>query len=316
MEKNEPEVCGDTRTRCYVRVVMSADRLVGQASRLDGLGHGAHACWVVDFAEQFNSGAADYFSEGFRLGDKPLWFGPAYADTGPASAAPVTTVDPRVAVLGGGPVDPAAMFARFRREAETAWRDGFDGLRVMADMDWLLAVAPARADLTAFELMLDQVVNELAATVVCAYRSGHFDAQTVTEVAAVHPLTVGRPPAPPGFRIWNHAAATWSVAGEVDAQNGELFGRVVRVAADGQEALWLRVTGLTFVAVAGINAIVGLMEARPELSVTIEGANPLLRQCWELLELDRQLPGVRLLPEHPDGGADGRLPAPTPRMAR
>jgi hypothetical protein len=38
----------------------------------------------------------------------------------------------------------------------------------------------------------------------------------------------------------------------------------------------------------------------PELELVIDGASPLLRRCWRLLDLDRSLPNVQLAPDPTD----------------
>jgi anti-anti-sigma factor len=195
------------------------------------------------------------------------------------------------------------MFAVFRRETAAARSAGYRGLRLVADMDWLLARRPSGPELAAFELLLDEVVTELGATVVCAYRTEHFDDATIAELVAVHPVTVGPAPAELGFRLWNVAPAEWELTGEIDAFNAEPFGRALTAAASGVKALRLRGAGLRFMAAAGIGAVIQVALARQDLRLVIEDVNATVQRCWSLLDLERALPGVELLPAPADGAS-------------
>jgi hypothetical protein len=82
------------------------------------------------------------------------------------------------------------MFAMFRHQSTIARTEGYDGLCLVAEMDWLLPAHPTRDAIIGFELMLDRVVGELDATVVCAYRREAFSPETLMVTVAVHPVTL------------------------------------------------------------------------------------------------------------------------------
>jgi anti-anti-sigma regulatory factor len=146
--------------------------------------------------------------------------------------------------------------------------------------------------------------------VVCAYRREHFDDETIAEMVAVHPLTVGVVPVDPGFRILNLDHGVWQINGEVDHLNAEPFGRALAAAASGASSLRLRAAGLRFIAVAGVRAIIQLALSRPDLRVIIDDASPTFQHCWQLLDLHRQLPSVQFEPAAVAGypSADARSP--------
>ena len=285
-------------------------------SGLDRLGPGSHVCCVVDSSARFEEWTAACLAEGAGRGEKLFRFGPRASLSAAREAKPdglsVTVADPRVAFLAGGPVDPAAMYAMFRSQAAAARREGFEGLRLVADMDWLLAVPPSREELTAFELLLDEVVTELGATVVCAYRTEHFDAATIAELAAVHPITVGTVTTDAGFRLWNVAGGVWQVRGEIDHFNAEPFERALATAAAGASTLRLKAAGLTFTAVAGIHAIVRVASAHPDLWLVIEDASEPFWRCWTLFDLDQHLPKVRFQPQSTAARHRSRAASPDP----
>lgn len=153
-----------------------------------------------------------------------------------------------------------------------------------------------RCELAAFELALDEVVAGLVATVVCAYHNEHFDPPTIAEMVSLHRVTVGRVRTEPGFRMWYVSAGTWSVSGEIDASNAELFGRALTNAASQTSQLRLHAAGLRFIAVAGIRELVTLARAPAGLRLVVEESSPAFQRTWQLLELDRQLPQVELVP--------------------
>jgi MEDS: MEthanogen/methylotroph, DcmR Sensory domain len=272
----------------------------GQLADLGHVGRGSHVCYVADSAARLAEWTAACMAGGAELGEKLVKFVPqidtARRDEVMIGAVRATMVDPRVAFLGSGGLEEGAMLAAFREMAAAARREGYRGLRVFADMDWLLPAPPGRERLTAFEQLLDRVVTELEATVVCAYRTDSFAPETLAEVAAVHPATAGTVPVEPGFRCWNVADGVWELAGEVDYLTVELFTRVLRTAAEGASVLCLTVTDLSFIDVAGMRAIAQLAADRPELELVIDGAGELLSECWALLDLGRRLDRVRLRP--------------------
>jgi anti-anti-sigma regulatory factor len=291
--------------RSILDIVQAEGRQVDDLASLDGLRPGAHACCVVDQSVPFQQWSVACLAEGGRRGDKLFRFGRDYPTAvtrvDPGVGRPVTQLDPRVAFLGGGRLDPAVMYRMFREQSAAARRAGCRGLRLVADMDWVLAAAPSRHELTAFELLLDQVVNELDATVVCAYRTAHFDSDTLAELTAVHPITVGPVPTDAGFRLWNVTGHVWALAGEIDYSNAESVARALTVVAEGTSTLRLNVAGLRFIAVAGIHALVQLALTRADLRLVIEDPSVALRHCWNVLDLHRQLTNVHL--QHGAGGA-------------
>ncbi len=259
---------------------------------LTRLGPGSHVCCVVDSAPRFEEWAAECLEEGERLGQKLFRFGPDAVLRGLALDRPVSLADPHAAFLGNGPMDPEAMYAMFRRQDRAARSGGYQGLRLVADMDWLLATGSGTAEVAEFELVLDEVVRELGATVVCAYRTATFDAEAIGEVAAVHPVAVGHLPVEPGLRVWSAGPGTWEIAGEVDLFNAELFERALARAAGRTASLRLRTSGLGFVALAGAEALARVGASRPDLRVVVQDACPSLRSCWVLGGFESQVPNV------------------------
>src|SRR5690349_1619753 len=131
-----------------------------------------HVCWAVRGDDDLASGAQRYLQEARDRGEKTLAFGPDRGWMLEQFAGSVdVAVDPRVAFLPDGPFDAQAMYAIFREQDASARAEGYTGICVVADMDWLLPLGLSSEQVIGFELHLDQVVADLGATVICAYRT-------------------------------------------------------------------------------------------------------------------------------------------------
>ncbi len=280
---------------------------------LDRLPECSHVCWVVESPARFDHWTAACLAEGARLGQRLIRFVPQARAAAEPRDPSVMVVDPTVAVLGGGPLDRAAMYGMLRTAADAARDDGYRSLRLVADMDWLATPAPAPAELAAYELMLDEVVTDLGATVVCAYRTESFDADTIAESVAVHPTTLGPVAVEPGFRIYHVRDAVWAVDGEIDLFNADALTRALVTVTTGVSSIRLQTSGLRFIAAAGVGAFVEVTRMRPDLRIVVEAPPRSFTSCWTLLSYDRLVPQVRFVGRQPDGGRppDARVAAPS-----
>jgi anti-anti-sigma factor len=253
-----------------------------------------HVGWVVDDDAAYREQAAMLLAEGAALGEKTAVFGPqwsaALAELRPMAAI---AADPYVDVLDRGPLEPGRMFAMFREESTRARSEGYDGLRVVADMDWLLPAWPSPAAVVGFELLLDRVVAELGATVLCAYRRGSFDERAIEGALCVHPRCSG-PAEDPPFRLVAGDDGAWELSGEVDAMTLEPLATALGAAAAAGEPCVVDVAGLEFVDVAGMRAIARIAGSRGT-GLALRGTRPSLRRYWALAGLDELAPSVALV---------------------
>ena len=251
---------------------------------------GTHVCFVVDDGTDYRAVAAAVLDDGAARGEKLFAFGPeSAADLAALSARGAIAVDPRTAFLDGGPLDPDRMFAMFRDQAARARTEGYAGLRVVADMDWLLPAEPATADIVAYEALLDRVVAELDATVVCAYRTASFDAGVISATRCVHPAELGADDEPQ-FRFLAAADDSWRLSGEVDLAVATAFTAAMR-AVNASGYCSVDIGDLQFVDVAGMRAIA---EASRQESSTVvfRRASATLRHCWRVGRFDELAPLV------------------------
>jgi anti-anti-sigma factor len=209
-------------------------------------------------------------------------------------------VDPWVEFLDRGPVDIQVISAMFRQQTALAREAGHQGVRVVADMDWLLASKPSNEDIVAFELLLDRVVTELGATVVCAYRANSFSPELFDGVLAVHPTCLGHADGPqfrfvagdPAGRQLSGLVAAgpvdWRLSGEVDVAVRSAFATALRATALHGTCV-IDVTDLEFIDVAGMRLLAehALIHG---VGVYLRGASPTLRRAWQLCGFDELAP--------------------------
>ncbi len=259
---------------------------------LDCLEGGEHVGWIVHQPAEFTQLAARCLRQGAAAGDKLLLFGPRWrTQRHPLPVdEQVTVLDPRREFLAGGPLEPQTVYAAFRRQAALAAEQGYRGLRVVTDMDWLLD-APPGTGLAQFEQGLDEVAADTGATIVCAYRRQNFAVADLAAITCVHPHQLGESPRDPGFRIWASGAQHWHLSGQVDLRGAQAFPTALRTAAHGRQHLRLDCTGLEFMNAAGMRAI-ALLAHDTAVTVSLEGANETLRRYWTLMDWDGEISNV------------------------
>lgn len=251
------------------------------ATRFDALAElrpGDHVCWIVDDPMTAVVRAAAVQAAGAQFRRKTLAFGPpgGHLRTGLGEHV-AAAADPWTDVLSGTRLEPAVMYEMFREQTAAAAAAGYDGLRLVADMDWLLPAGLPTSELVQFELMLDRVVHELDATVVCAYRRESFDDGVLGAMTCVHPINVGLG-AEPQFQIVAADTGTWRLTGEIDAAVRDVFAAAIDAALSSGPCR-LDVSGLGFIDVAGTRAL-ARAAARSGERVTVVGGCPTLERCW------------------------------------
>ncbi len=267
--------------------------MASAGSAVDPSVRGDHICWVVKDDDAYVDRATTLLVGGHEANEKPVAFGPQDSAALHALAGTVDiAADPRVAFLGGGPLDTEVMLAMFDEQSELARREGYDGVRVVADMDWLLPMAPDAADVVAFELELDRQIQRLGATVVCAYRASSFDAAVLEGSLCVHPVGIGGG-MDPQFQLVASVEQDWRVSGEIDFSCTAAFHAALATALTSAPCR-IEASDLRFVDVAGLRQL-ALAARSSEASVTIVGAPRVVRRCWEAAGFDEVAPHVEFL---------------------
>jgi hypothetical protein len=208
---------------------------------------------VVDHDRAYAEVAGAFLAEGEARDEKTVTFGsrdsPVQQQLRQVAA---TAADPYVDVLGCGDLEPERMFAMFRLEATKALDEGYDRLRVAAAMDWLLPAVRGRDQALGFEVLLDRVVAEVDATVLCGYRRTSFSPDTILGVLCTHPVSVGDGGRAP-FQLVAGDGGCWALSGEVDVACSHLLAAALTATAD--ERWMVDVSGLAFIDVSGMRAL-------------------------------------------------------------
>lgn len=274
-------------------VAVRRTRTLAELDRLTG---GEHVGWVVRERGQFRDAVARCLLEGALAGQKPFLFEPD--ESGPIESlrrlpdrSTVTAIDPAREFFSAGTLNAQAMYRVLRRQASLATAQGYRGLRVVADMNWLLDTELTGRDIARFEQGLDEVAADTGATIVCAYWWRSARAADLAEVMSVHPHGFGSVPQDLGFRIWTSGADRWHLAGQVDLRSAQAFPAALAAAAEGRHRLRLECAGLDFIDVGGIRAIAKLASGT-SVRITVEAAGETLRRCWRLTGWESELRNV------------------------
>ena len=261
------------------------------APALDAVRPGRHVCWIYDDDATYVDVGAEILRAAAATGEKPVVFGPDRSATRAALAAcAAMAADPRVDFLGSGPLDPAAMYAMFHDETASARREGFAGIRLVADMDWLLPTEPTAADVVAFELLLDRHARELDATIVCAYRRTSFAPDVLEGACCVHPFDTGAGEAPP-FRLVAGDGGSWRLAGEVDIGSADPFAAAITTIAAADPACRVDVSDLAFI---DVHAMATIARRAGDADVHLTGASSIFRRSWQIAGFGTDAPRVRV----------------------
>lgn len=259
---------------------------------LSGLPSTSHVCWVIGDHAWYGDLAAACLGEGADLGQKTVLFGPAGSeDLGALRPIAAMSADPHVEFLAERSLEPQTMFAIFREQSAIARAEGYDGVRVVADMDWLLPASPSNEEIIAYEVLLDRVVAELGATVICAYRRSSFEDSAIAGALCVHPLLFGEHQQP-RFSLLARNADGWQLSGEVDLAGSLAFASAFGATA--QEPCVIDVSSLDFIDVAGMRTIAETARSA-QVRVQLHGVKGTLRRNWRIAGFHEWAPTVEFL---------------------
>ena len=256
---------------------------VGPEPDRAGPGSDGHACLVFDDERAYAQLAAAFLSEGEARHEKTVMFGPQNSRVHQELRQhAAVAADPYVDVLGCGELEPERMFAMFRQEAAMAREEGYDRLRVAADMDWLLPAIRSFDEALRFEILLDRFVSEIDATVLCAYRRSSFGPDTILGVLCTHPVTAGHSQQAP-FKLIAGGEGCWVLSGELDVACAAVLVPALKATVG---TPWVvDASGLAFADVCGMRAIATAAHDSAQ-TLHLRGASDRLQRYWRLAEFD------------------------------
>jgi anti-anti-sigma regulatory factor len=179
-------------------------------------------------------------------------------------------------------VDPYETLSAVREMLREALRDGYSGVRIVADNTGLAEAMGAKGWL-AWEELADREQAHQPIAGVCYFDTSRLDSEILAELAALHPLA-NVDSYSPGFQLFYDAEAR-RLVGEVDGFNSDqLVSCLSSSVVPGRRVLDL--SGLEFIDHHGLLAL--QQSLPPEVSLTLVGARPAVRRLGGLLGLDQE----------------------------
>lgn len=276
------------------------ERTVRELSLLDPIEGGDHVAWVTRDPGEFEWMAAKQLGHSGRAGDKLFLVASGHRSHGAALMADDVTVwDPVQTFQQGGQPPTENLLTAVQEQNERARGEGFRGIRVVADMDWLLDVPADVGQVVDFEQRLDRWVADTGALVICVYRPDSFVEVELAQLMSVHPhsrQSERHPrsrPRPVALRIWSAGGGRWHVSGDVDLGCAEAFAARLASAAGTSGHITLDLRAVRFIDLAGLRAI-AYCSIDCQAEIVVEGLNSAMRRCWDLLGLRSSAPDVEV----------------------
>jgi len=257
---------------------------------VDRLRLGDHVCWDFDDDDARLETIARFVEGGIRAHHRVLYL----TETDLPARLRTALRDRGVPVdelLAVGQLDPAARIAALADYVAAARRDGYAGVRVVADMSGAAGAADAIERMAWFEANLNPVFTGGRVMAICLYDRRVFTAAELSRLGPAHPATA-RPQDDP---------ATWApllravrlpegsglrLVGAADAANryavAALLGWLVGDAVRAGRAALLDLAGLQFADVAAAEAMVAAGRAVPA-GLRLTGCRPEIGQLITLV---------------------------------
>lgn len=273
------------------------------------LGIGDHACWAYASDAEHQEILSGYLSAGLRAGERLVFLGAqdGYHETvRGALGAGGHDVDRLLAegrlilgtaedsYLSDGTFDADARVADYRAMVRRAVDDGYPGLRVAAETNWLLETPHALKTWPTYEFRAEILARRIPFSALCCYDARAWPADELAMLRSLHGLDVRmrHPEEAAGFHLRARSDGGIAVAGELDVVHAELVCQVLTACGEETGAPVLDLTGLRFADVAAMRALAhgARTIARAHGHVALLDGPPILRRLWRLLELDRLVP--------------------------
>jgi ABC-type transporter Mla MlaB component len=237
----------------------------GSVACATGLGVRGHACWTYGDDLEFISGAYDFLRDGVDLGQRLLYVGSGgvqklrfdldgfpgvelLLDDGTLRIMPLELVYDT-----GQIADPMARLAMYASATETALRDGFTGLRVVADCTPLVSEPEQWEQHLRWEAVAERFMARNPMAALCCYDRRVLPDSVLSDLACVHRSAHG-PDFAAKFRLYAGRDGL-GLAGEVDGFTAGDLGRLLRLAAPERGDVALELDELDFIDQHGVLAI-------------------------------------------------------------
>jgi len=153
-----------------------------------------HATWIFSGASQFQGGATSFLAEGYAKGERLMLI----ADDPRKDLWPDRFIDEGLLVIastseiyGDDPiVDAGAQRATFADVLATALRDGYLGVRVVADNTSLIQSDTQLEAWMLWEEVADQFMAENPVTGLCTFDRTRLDDERIVRVRDAHQASI------------------------------------------------------------------------------------------------------------------------------
>jgi anti-anti-sigma regulatory factor len=256
---------------------------------VDRLRLGDHVCWGFDDEDARLQTVVRFVAAGVRAHHRVLYLTETELPAPLRSALQARGI-PVEELLAVGQLDPAARVAALADYVAAAERDGYAGVRVVADMTGAACAVDAIERIAWFEANVNPVFTGGRVMAVCLYDRRVFSAAQLSRLATAHPATA-RP---------QDDAATWApllravrldgsglaLVGAADAANryavAALLAWLVGDAVRAGRAALLDLAGLDFADAAAAGAMVAAGRAVPA-GLRLTGCRPAIAHLITLV---------------------------------
>jgi len=269
-------------------------RMIGPVESYRGFGLQDHLCWVHGDRGDYRPRLTEFFREGLEQGLRVAYLGSGNAgelrehldrlvDVGLLLTRGAIRVISFEEIYGAGePVDPTEVIERYAAETQEALADGYQGLRISADVTDLVR-APEQQDAFArCEFLLERYSSRHPLSAMCEYRVELGDA--VTQFACMHAaVPAGLTP----FQVFACDDGAVGLLGEFDHACQMAFERALRriQPAPGDSKLVFDMSAVRFMDYHALLALDSYAEACP-VPVFVRSVPPTVRRVAHVLGLE------------------------------
>jgi anti-anti-sigma factor len=197
------------------------------------------------------------------------------------------------AYLADGVLDADRRLAEYADAARTSVTEGYTGLRVYAETEFLLHHSGALAAWPGYELRADLLIKQIPMTAVCAYDARRWTPGNLALAETVH---TRRSREHQTFRLHAGRDGVLRLCGDIDYLAAKQVYRLLVNTAPSRPTAVLDVSGMTFIDLSGVRGIGMACEAIAGRHgpTTIRGASSVLRKIWTMADLFELFPNAIL----------------------
>jgi anti-anti-sigma regulatory factor len=280
-----------------------------RAGAQDCFGTSDHACWAYRSTAERGQAAAEWLADGLQRGQRGVYVADDTVDDLVIELAGVPDRDARIRrgelvvyTISdlydlSRPIDAAAQLSAYAAAVDQAFADGFDGLRVAADITALVAEPARRPAHLRWEQVADRYISGHPLAPLCLYDAWQVDEPDA--IARCHPLQ--GPTAAP-CALYGVSDASGALVGELDSLDDTYLVELLTGQPESDYAV--DVSGVTFID-AGSTWVLHkhVLDRRSSgHPVALTDPSPILQRMWTLCGFDPSLldgPRADASPEEP-----------------